>query len=833
MELMKKVDSIMFNDNYISIIVSGIEMRIFLLEDDIVRLRVNFNDEWSEKSYSLSTTYWEDELDELFKNERTRKELNSYTYTESNEKCKIESGNFNVEIQYDPFIIKFVDKDGEIIYESIKDIGFYKDNNRRVKNKFRISEKDNFYGFGEDSGKLNKKDSYVVLNPMDAMGYDPKNTKTLYKHIPFFIKLNSQSQKSFGFFYHNTYRQVFDLGREKSNYWAKHATYTTDGGDIDIFIINGPKVKDVIKRYTDLTGKSALLPKQALGYLASSMYYSELEKDCDEKIIDFIDKAKNNDIPIDGFQLSSGYCTAKTEYGNKRCVFTWNEERFPNPKRFFEQMEERGIRVSPNIKPGILTVHPNYDEFKTEGIFVKDKTAENPAIGTWWGGDGSFVDYTNGKTREYWKSLLKNKLFSEGVNSVWNDNCEYDGLFDDDSITNYEGESSNIDRNRVIMSNIMCKITNDAIEEYYPNKRPFTVCRSGHAGIQKYAQTWSGDNYTSWDSLKYNVSTILGMGLSGVSNYGADVGGFYGPAPDEELFIRWVQNGIFFPRFSIHSTNTDNTVTEPWMYYKTKNIISDAIKLRYRLSPYYYSLMYRSSVEGIPILQPLFSVFQDDENTYNECNSFMVGDSLLVSTVINKNEEVKEIYFPKGCKFFDINTKKEYKGGKSYKIDVDITSIPMFIKEGGIIVSSGNQLYNLKNDKIEKLLITIANGKDGKFVFYDDDGESFDYKQGNYISDEITLESGEKTLIKFRRTGDYKSTIKSIEIDLINKEKSPFYIMLDGERLEQYLDKNDYEQSNAGWYYDHMEKSVKIKYNSLDKNYDILVSFEEFDLVGM
>lgn len=302
---------------------------------------------------------------------------------------------------------------------------------------------------------------------------------------------------------------------------------------------------------------------------------------------------------------------------------------------------------------------------------------------------------------------------------------------------------------------------------------------------------------------------------------------------EEELFIRWVQNGIFYPRFSIHSTNTDNTVTEPWMYTESMDLIRDAIQLRYRLVPYYYSLMYESSISGLPILRPLFMQYQDDVETYNEGSSFMVGDSLLVSNVLEKNQTKKTVYFPKGHNFYDLTTRKEYKGGSSYDIDVDISSIPMFLKEGGIIVSSLNQMFNLKQDCIEGIKVTVANGKNNTFTYYEDDGESLDYKKGLYHKEKISLVTGEKTLLKFRKCGDYKSKIKRVEIDMINREKSPFFVEVDGSRLEQYLDKNDYENSELGWYYDHLTKSVRIKYEQIDKDYDVLISFEEFDLVGM
>lgn len=124
------------------------------------------------------------------------------------------------------------------------------------------------------------------------------------------------------------------MGREKRNYWHRYSSYSTNGGDIDLFLISGPSVRQVVERYTDLTGKSAMLPKYALGYLGSSMYYPELDADCDDAIAEFIDTTKEEGIPVDGFQLSSGYCAIETEQGIKRCVFTWNKNASKIQKTF-------------------------------------------------------------------------------------------------------------------------------------------------------------------------------------------------------------------------------------------------------------------------------------------------------------------------------------------------------------------------------------------------------------------------------------------------------------------------------------------------------------------
>ena len=343
----------------------------------------------------------------------------------------------------------------------------------------------------------------------DALGSHLIVTDSLYPHIAFFIKLNKDTKKVVVYFYHNTYECDFDMGREKSNYWKMHSRYRTDGGDIDLFLISGPSIRQIVERYTDLTGKSAMLPRCALGYLGSSMYYPELDQDCDDAITEFIDTTKEEGIPVDGFQLSSGYCTVETDKGIKRCVFTWNKKRFKDPKDFFAQMKKRGITVTPNVKPGILLIHPMLEEMKNKGMFVKASDSDEPGVGTWWGGKGVFADFTNPETRKNWKALLREHVLEYGTSSVWNDNCEYDSMVDKDCRCDFEGKGGTIGQLKSVMSNIMCHITDEAVHETFKNTRPYIVCRSGHCGIQRYAQTWAGDNLTCWDALKYNIATIL------------------------------------------------------------------------------------------------------------------------------------------------------------------------------------------------------------------------------------------------------------------------------------------------------------------------------------
>ena len=820
-------------DNYFSVMTNSVEIRILFLTDSILRIRAGFDGDFAEESYSLVMTAWEDRMDDFLKGRRTRVEAADAVLSDGDREAVIEGRILKVVVEKDPFRICVYDKEGTLLHADIVDLAYMEDSNHRRIHTSEISPEDCFYGFGEKSGSFNKAQKFMSMSPKDAMGYNPRETDSLYKHIPFYIKLNRGTRKAVGYFYHNTCECDFDMGREKSNYWKPHSRYRTDGGDIDLFLIAGPSVRQVVERYTDLTGKSAMLPRYALGYLGSSMYYPELDKDCDDAILDFIDTTREEKIPVDGFQLSSGYCTVETDKGIKRCVFTWNKKRFKDPREFFAQMEKRGVTVSPNVKPGILLIHPRLDEMKAKGMFIKASDSDEPGIGTWWGGKGVFADFTNPSTRTYWKEMLKENVLEYGTSSVWNDNCEYDSLVDKDCRCDFEGKGGTIGQLKSVMSNIMCHITDEAIHETFTNTRPYIVCRSGHCGIQRYAQTWAGDNLTCWDSLKYNIATILGMSLSGVANQGCDIGGFYGPSPEAELMVRWIQNGIFQPRFSIHSTNTDNTVTEPWMYGDCTDYIREAIGLRYQLSPYLYSLMERAHETGLPIMEPMCSAFQEDVKCYEEGVDFMLGDSLLVANVVEKGAVSRKVYLPEGETFYDFYTRAAYEGGRTVELPVDLGSIPLFVRSGAIIPMAEDRLDNLKTQQAEHLRILCAADRDGRFELYEDDGISMDYEKGGCLKTSITMTAGERTVLDFHQEGHYETAVKTLYLDMIHREKAPYWVKADGQTIPHFLHRRKFEEADCGWYYSQRLKSVQIKYPNPKKDYQVIVSFEQFDLIGM
>ena len=808
-------------------------LRVYFMTDRIVRLKVSFGEEKQDASYILMGTCWEDRLDGLFGEEREKREPLGFEMDEEEDRVVLKTASLVLTVMRAPLEIILATASGEELYRSAAGNPFVRDSNKRIVHYSRMEEDDCFYGFGEKAGSLDKNKEFIRERPTDSWAYDPVKCDTLYKHIPFYIRLSRRSRRALGVYYNNFFESVFNMGRELSNYWPRYSYWQADGGEIDLFLMAGPTFGNVLDDYTYLTGRPVLLPKRGLGYQGSSMYYSELDKDCDKVLVGFVDKVLAKGFPIDGFHLSSGYTTQEAG----RCVFTWNDVRFPDPQAYFAAMNERGAQNVPNVKPGILLGHPLFKEFFHKGVFIRDSEApDQPAVGPWWGGPGAFWDFTNPEARKAWKEYLTKNVIAIGTDSVWDDNCEYDSLLDMDGICDHDGAGGTVGELKAVMPTIMSRLACEAVKDY-DGARPYVVCRSGSSGIQKYAQNWVGDNYTSWETLRYNVPTILGMSLSGQPNIGADIGGFAGPAPGEELFVRWVQNGIFQPRFSIHSASSDNTVTEPWMYENSTDLIREAMLLRYRMLPHLYSLEWEAHETGAPILRPLVYEFQEDENTYGIDDTFLFGRDLLVAGVLEEGAKTRKVYLPEGTDWYEIENRfARYEGGQTIEVPVDMSSIPRFVRTGTILPLAGNQIYHMQSDPVtslDLLLVPPAAGAKSEYLLYDDDGRTNAFEKGVYRKTRISMTGGTVVEVSFCHEGSYADTVGSLKITLVKKERCPFWVRLGGRLLPHFLDREEFLAAKEGWYYSHTDRAVRLVFDRPEGDFTLQVSFGSFDLYGM
>ncbi|MYL49279.1 DUF5110 domain-containing protein [Halobacillus litoralis] len=649
-------------------------------------------------------------------------------------------------------------------------------------------QEDRYYGLGEKSGDMNRHHKRYQMRTIDAMGYDAERTDPLYKHIPFYIVQSPKTSTAYGLYYDNYSDSTFDMGAELDNYHGFYRYYQAKTGTLDYYFILGPSVKNVVETYTWMTGKMVLPPKWSLGYSGSTMTYTDAP-DAQEQLKKFVDACKQYDIPCDSFQLSSGY----TSIGDKRYVFHWNRSKVPDPEGMNEYFHENGIQVCANIKPVLLTDHPQYEKAAEENLFIKDHTGDSPEVSQFWDAVGSYVDYTNPTAIRWWKDEVKDALLRYGIDSTWNDNNEYE-VWDERAMAHGFGEPLPVSKIKPIQTLLMMKASLEAQQEYDKNRRPYLISRSGGPGMHRYVQTWSGDNYTAWKTIRYNLKMGLSLSLSGIYNFGHDVGGFSGKAPEPELLIRWIQNGIFHPRFTIHSWNEDQTVNVPWMYPEYIETIRHWMKERVKWMPYFYHLLYNAHKQQQPVLTPTFYHFETDEKTFEENDEFMVGDDLLVANVMEKGQTMRNVYLPANERgWYDMNAETWHEGGQTLTVDADLHQVPLFAQGGAVFpIRDGEISFRHKEDDSRGLLFYPAKGEAAIVKsFYDDDGESLDHEKG--VASWLTVKTvtdDQEVRVEVRMEGSYQPVYEKVRIYFPENETRT--VVVNGVRLsdESYTDLN-------------------------------------------
>lgn len=349
-----------------------------------------------------------------------------------------------------------------------------------------------YFGLGERAGDTNRAHQRYEMRNIDAMGYSARTTDPLYKHIPFYVTWQPENATGFGLFYDTLSDCSFDMGRELDNYHGLYRYFVAPHGDLDYYFIASPDTPlDATRRFTWMTGRPAWMPKWGLGYSGSTMTYTDAPN-AQEQMGEFIKGCREHDILCDSFHLSSGY----TSIGPKRYVFNWNTDKFPDARGFVQSYLDAGIRLCPNIKPCLLQDHPKFAEAKEAGLLICDDKGE-PAWVQFWDEVGAYLDFTNPKTLDWWKTNVKSALLDYGMASTWNDNNEFE-VWTPNAFAHGFGKKAPIREAKVLHTMLMMRASREAQLEYAPQRRPFLVSRSGGVGMQRYVQTWSGDNYTSW-----------------------------------------------------------------------------------------------------------------------------------------------------------------------------------------------------------------------------------------------------------------------------------------------------------------------------------------------
>jgi len=586
---------------------------------------------------------------------------------------------------------------------------------------FNMQDDSHFYGLGEKSSFLDKRGERYTMWNTDVYAPHMPEIEALYESIPLLIHMHNHS--TYGIFLDNPGRSDFDM---RSHGFAYTIGCTT--GAYDIYFIHGPEIKDVVRRYTALTGRIALPPKWALGYHQSRYSYMD-----QKEVMDLAHSFRDKNIPCDVIYLDIHYMD---EYR----VFTFDKIRFPDPQGMIEELKKMGIRIIPIVDPGVKKdpKYPIYREGVEEEHFCR-RLEGDIYLGKVWPGISAFPDFTDTKTALWWGDhhAFYTRL---GIDGIWNDMNEpavFNELktMDPDVMHRNDGNPVTHEEIHNLYGMLMSKATYEGMKQHMDGRRPFVLTRAGYSGIQRYAAIWTGDNRSFWEHMAMAMPMILNMGLSGLPFAGPDIGGFAHDTSGQ-LLVRWTQMGAFFPYCRNHSS-IGTVRQEPWSFgEQMEDIIREYISLRYRWMPHLYNLFYESSQTGMPILRPVLLEYPRDPKVTNLCDQFLVGPDVMVAPVYRPDTDYRTVYLPEGI-WYDYWTGEKQEGGRPVLAHAPLDIMPIYIR-GGAIVAEGELRQHAADHHVDDLVNFHIYGAEAtdtfqaEYMLYEDDGETFAHEKGEY-----------------------------------------------------------------------------------------------------
>ncbi|KAI1818178.1 glycoside hydrolase family 31 protein [Poronia punctata] len=618
------------------------------------------------------------------------------------------------------------------------------------------------YGIPEHAGPLSLKetrggdgaytDPYRLYNS-DVFEYVLDSPMTLYGAIP--LMQAHRKDSTVAVFWLNAAETWVDITKAKESKnplslgkGGKTNTQThwiSESGLMDLFVFLGPTPRDISKAYGELTGTTAMPQEFAIGYHQCRWNYVS---DDDVKEVDR--KMDRYSIPYDVIWLD-------IEYTDEKKYFTWDKDMFRDPIGMGQHLDAHGRKLVVIIDPHIKNTggYPVIDELKSNGLAVKNKEGKD-FDGWCWPGSSMWVDCFNPAAIKWWKSLFQYDKFLGTMENtwLWNDMNE-PSVFNGPEVTMPKDNLHHDSWEHRDVHNINGMTFHNATYEALLSRkkgelrRPFVLTRSFYAGSQRLGAMWTGDNQASWDHLGAAVPMILNQGVSGFPFSGADVGGFFGN-PEAELQSRWYQAGAFYPFFRGHA-HIDARRREPFMLAEPyRGIVTSALRLRYSLLPAWYTAFHEAHTEGSPIIRPMYWTHPGAEGGFGVDNQFFVGSTgILVKPVVEEGKRTEDVYIPDDQVYYDYFTyeKLATAKGKNITVDAPLESIPVFMRGGHIFPRRDIPRRSAQLMRFDDYTLVVVIGKDGtaEGKLYADDGDSFDYEQGQYIHRTFKLDGSKLT----------------------------------------------------------------------------------------
>ena len=762
----------------------NIQLRVRLLTKTIVQIQYGLGNQ-IEQAYSYA-------VDQNFQASKV-----AFEFSKKAKRFLIKTKLLQCHISKEGMHVQFSTLEGASILED--ETGFYARSTilkgiEEVKISKKAPKGEAYFGLGDKAGALNLRGQKHSNYTTDAFGFSAKDTE-LYRAIPFYYGL--KDELAYGIFLDNTYRSHFDFDGTKKGVTSLGA----EGGQLNYYFIYGPKLNSVARQYAQLSGRPELPPLWALGFHQCRWSYFP-----EQRVIEVAEEFRRRKIPCDAIYLDIDYMD------DYKC-FTWNRKHFPDPSGMIELLASKGFHTVVMIDPGIK-VDEQYKVY-TEGI-EKDVFCRRPdgelMKGPVWPSECVWPDYTNPAIRKWWGKCYQKLYLKQKVSGFWNDMNEpavfqvHRKTFPDDVRHDYDGYPCSHRKAHNIYGLAMSRATYEGLKALNPEKRPFLLSRATFAGGQRFASVWTGDNIADWKHLRYANRQCQRMSVSGFSFVGSDIGGFV-DRPSGELFVRWLQLGIFHPFYRVHSmgNNADGAAEvdkeavakseaeqrldqEPWSFGEEYTIHAKAaIELRYQLLPYIYTTFWKYVQDGSPMIRSLVFYDQADPICKKRQKEFLFGEHILVSPVQKAGKNLQKTYLPKG-QWYDYWTGKSYAGKQKIITKATINQIPFFVKAGTVLPKYPITLYTGAPLTSEPNLFIYYHNKQTISHLYEDKGEGYGYQKDKYSLKTYTTEGSETSFsLQQSKLGKFKNPFPSVRLLIHGLPFEPKSCLVNGQSVKYQL----------------------------------------------
>ena len=686
-------------------------------------------------------------------------------YIDDKKSINSKKSEIDIYLHLSPFKIAFHSNGLEFTSEK----SGYSKNSELESIEFNLTEKEVLYGGGARALGMNRRGNRLQLYNRAHYGYENRSELMNFT-MPIVISSNK-----YMIHFDNASTGFLDLDSKKDN----TLKYETTSGRKTYQLVVGDSWEDLIENYTKLTGRQPLPPRWAFGNFSSRFgYHSQAE------VMNTVAAFKRDSIPVDAIILDL-YWFGKEIQGTMGNL-EFYKDSFPDPQKMISDLKSQGIKTVLITEPFILTTSSKWKEAVERKILATDNLGNPFKYDFYFGNTGLIDIYKPEANQWFWK--IYSDLKKMGVAGFWGDLGEPE--VHPEALIHKYGTANAVHN---IYGHDWARLISDGYKRDFPNERPFILMRSGYSGSQKFGMIpWSGDVSRTWGGLRPQTEIALQMGMQGMAYMHSDLGGFAGNNDEPELYIRWLQYGVFNPIFRPHAQ--EDVASEPvFKDAETKQIVKKAIELRYQLLPYNYSLAYENSTKGLPLMRPMFFEEEDNEKLFTIENQYFWGNNLLIAPVFEKEQQTREVYFPKNNSWFDFYTGQKFEGGKSESVNLTRENIPVYVRGGAFIpmikTIQTTEEYSLKEFDMHFYYDEKTSQSD--YTLYDDNGNNSENE--NLIYFESELEDNELEIKIHSKDAKFniKPSNNKITLILNNIEKLPKKVSLRDKKIKNYFYDNE------------------------------------------